>query len=78
MARFSKETRKRLDGKANLIPQHVIVVQVASFTFRFGTIKQLRDCIKYYKQKRTQAVESQPVPLQKNSAKIGESSGDGK
>jgi hypothetical protein len=51
MARFSKETRKRLDGKANLIPQHVIVVQVASFTFRFGTIKQLRECIEYYKQK---------------------------
>ena len=51
MARISKEALKRLDGKASLLPRHVIVVRVASFTFRFGTVEQLRECIKYYEQK---------------------------
>lgn len=51
MARISKKQLKRLDGTASLIPRHVIVVRVASFTFRFGTIRQLRECIKYYEKK---------------------------
>jgi len=51
MARISKEPLKRLDGKASLLPRHAIVVRVASFTFRFGTVKQLRECIQYYEQK---------------------------
>lgn len=51
MALISKEPIKREDGKANLLPRHVIVVRVASFTFRFGTVKQLQECIAYYRQK---------------------------
>ncbi len=51
MARISKDPIKRLDGKASLLPRHAIVVRVASFTFRFGTVKQLQECISYYKQK---------------------------
>jgi hypothetical protein len=51
MARISKEPLKWLDGSASLIPRHVIVVRVASFTFRFGTIEQLRECLKYYQKK---------------------------
>jgi hypothetical protein len=51
MARISQETLKRLDGKASLVPLQVIVVRVASFTFRFETVKQLRECIAYYQKK---------------------------
>jgi hypothetical protein len=51
MARISKEPLKWLDGTASLIPRHVIVVSVASFTFRFGNIEQLRECIEYYRKK---------------------------
>jgi hypothetical protein len=38
-------------GTANLAPREVILVRVASFTFRFGTTKQLRDCSEYYERK---------------------------
>ena len=34
-----------------VVPSEVILVRVASFTFRFSSIKQLQDCIKYYEQK---------------------------
>jgi hypothetical protein len=51
MARISKEPLKRADGKAKLLLRHTIVVRVASFTFRFGTEKQLRECIEYYERK---------------------------
>jgi hypothetical protein len=51
MVRMSKERLKRLDGSASLIPRLVIIVRVASFTFRFGTLEQLRECLKYYQKK---------------------------
>jgi len=51
MAQISKEPRKIYGGNANLFSRPVIVVRVVSFTFRFGTIEQLRECIKYYQQK---------------------------
>ncbi len=51
MARISKERLKWEDGTASLISRDVIVVQVASFTFRFRTVEQLRDCINYYERK---------------------------
>jgi hypothetical protein len=51
LARISKERLKWSDGSASLIPHDVIVVRVASFTFRFRTIKQLQDCIRYYEKK---------------------------
>ena len=50
MARISKVPR-RIYGKKNLIPNDVIVVRVASFTFRFNNIEELRNCIKYFQQK---------------------------
>jgi hypothetical protein len=51
MARISKELVVRQDGKASLAPRHVIIVRVASFTFGFKTVEQLRECIKYYGEK---------------------------
>ena len=40
MARISKELVKKSDGRASLAPQHVIVVRVASFAFRFATVER--------------------------------------
>jgi len=51
MARIYKEPVTQWNGLASLMPKHVIVVQVASFTFRFGSVAQLRKCIEYYQQK---------------------------
>jgi hypothetical protein len=51
MARISKELIERHDGKASLVQEHVIVVRVASFAFRFKTVEELRECIKYYEKK---------------------------
>ena len=80
MARISKEPLTRLDGKASLIPLHVIVVRVASFAFRFGSVKRLQECVKYYQKKtrRAQAAELRPRPLRQTSDKIGEMCADGR
>ena len=51
MARIYTEPVTQWNGLASLDPKHVIVVQVASFTFRFESIEQLRECIGYYQQK---------------------------
>ena len=51
MARIYKEPITQWNGLASLTPKHVIVVHVASFAFRFGSIAQLRKCIEYYQQK---------------------------
>lgn len=51
MARISKVPRKMHDGKASLLRRDLIIVRVASFAFRFETVEQLRECIKYYQQK---------------------------
>ena len=51
MARISKEPRTMHDGKASLLRRDVIIVRVVSFTFRFTTIEELRECIKFYQQK---------------------------
>ena len=69
MARISKEPLKRADGKANLLPRHTIVVRVASFTFRFGTKEQLRECIEHYEQ-RTQP--SSRIAAKTLAADLGE------
>jgi hypothetical protein len=50
VARIWKE-RLTTFGTANLAPREVVLVRVASFTFRFTTTKQLRDSIEYYEQK---------------------------
>src|ERR1700722_1561183 len=69
MARISKEPIKRLDGKASLLPRYVIVVKVVSFTFRFGSIKQLRECLRYYEKK---IQPSSRVAAKQIAADIGE------
>src|SRR6266550_3449796 len=51
MARISKLPVERHDGEASLVPEHVIVVRVASFVFRFESVERLRECIKYYEKK---------------------------
>ena len=78
MARISKLPVERHDGKASLIPKHVIVVRVASFAFRFESVERLRECIEYYEKKRVLAVASRLGLWPQNSEKIGENSEDGK
>jgi hypothetical protein len=51
MARISKLPVERHDGKASLVPEHVIVVRVASFVFRFESVERVRECIEYYEKK---------------------------
>jgi hypothetical protein len=46
MARISKEPLPYLARTKSLLPRGVIVVKVASFTFRFGSIQQLQECIR--------------------------------
>lgn len=55
-------------GTANLAPREVILVRVASFTFRFTTTKQLRKCIDYYE--RTTHSSSR-IPAKVIAADIG-------
>jgi len=50
VARIWKERLTNF-GTANLAAREVILVRVASFTFRFTTTKQLRECIEYYEKK---------------------------
>jgi hypothetical protein len=69
MARISKVVVERQDGNASLTPKHVIVVRVASFAFRFETVQQLRECLKYY-QKKTRP--SSRIPAKKLAADLGE------
>jgi hypothetical protein len=35
----------------SLIPKDVVVVHVASFTFQFMSVQQLRDCLSFFEQK---------------------------
>ena len=69
MARISKELVKKSDGRASLAPQHVIVVRVASFAFRFATVERLRECIKYYEKKTR---PSSRIPAKTLAADLGE------
>jgi hypothetical protein len=69
MAKISREPVKRLDGKASLLPRHDMIVRVASFTFRFGNIEQLRACIRYYEQK---THPSSRIPAKRLAADVGE------
>jgi hypothetical protein len=65
MARICKETIPLWNGMASLAPKHVIVVQVASFTFRFESVEQLRKCIGYYEQKIHPSSRVSAVELEK-------------
>jgi hypothetical protein len=78
MARISKVPVERHDGKATLVPQHVIVVRVASFAFRFEGVERLRECIKYYEKKLALVVELRLRLWLRNSERIGENFEDGR
>lgn len=67
MARISKELIKTY-GQASLTPHHDIVVKVASFTFKFRTVDELRQCIDYYQQKTR---PSSRIPAEKIAAELG-------
>ena len=67
MARIWKEKLTTF-GTATLAPRDVILVRVASFTFRFTTTKQLRECIDYYE--RTTHPSSR-IPAKEIAADIG-------
>ena len=63
MARIWKESRS-----SGLLPEHNIMVCVASFTFRFSSVDKLRDCLAYYKQKTR---PSSRIPEKQLSAALG-------
>jgi hypothetical protein len=44
-----------------LIPKDIVMVHVASFTFQFVTVQQLRDCLSYFDQK-THPSNRLPMP----------------
>src|SRR2546430_3438940 len=69
MARISKLPVERHDGKASLVPEHVIVVRVASFVFRFESVERLRECIKYYEKKTR---PSSRIAVRTLAAELGE------
>ncbi len=69
MARISKEPIKRLDGKASLLPRHAIVVRVASFAFRFGSVEQLRVYMRYYERKTRPSTR---IPAKRLTAEFGD------
>jgi hypothetical protein len=69
MARISREPIKREDGKQNLIPCSVIVVEVVSFTFRFADVAQLQKCIAYYT---TKTHPTSRIPAKELAADLGE------
>lgn len=69
MARIWKEPHKIPNGQTNLVQPYTIVVRVASFTFRFSTTQQLRDCLAYYQQK---VHPSSRIPAKDIAADIGE------
>jgi hypothetical protein len=69
MARISKEPTMQFERTKSLLPHDVIVVQVASFTFRFATIQQLKECISYYQ---TKTHPSSMVPATTLAADLGE------
>jgi hypothetical protein len=51
VARIWKERLNTFGRSVELEPREVILVRVASFTFRFATTKQLQQCIEYYERK---------------------------
>ncbi len=69
MARISKQPVKHKDGNQNLIPRSEVVVEVASFEFRFASVTQLRQCIAYYE---TKTHPSSRLPARELAAQLGD------
>jgi hypothetical protein len=53
----------------SLLPRDVIVVQVATFSFKFRSIRQLKECIQYYEAK---THPSSRIPAKKLATDLGE------
>ena len=68
MARIWKERINTFGRSVELEPREVVLVRVASFTFRFTTLKQLRECIDYYERK---THPSSRIPAKAIAADIG-------
>jgi len=68
VARIWKERLNTFGRSVELEPREVVLVRVASFTFRFSTTKQLRECIEYYEQKTHQ---SSRIPAKVIAAHLG-------
>jgi hypothetical protein len=68
MAQISREPARRLDGKASLLPRNVVIVRVASFTFKFQTVEQLRECLSYYEKR---IHPSSRIPAKRSEAYLG-------
>ena len=51
MARISKEPVPTFARSKSLVPREIIFVKAASFTFKFDSIQQLRECLQYYERK---------------------------
>lgn len=69
MSRAWKQPRNIVNGKASLEQPQTIFVRVASFTFRFDTVQQLRDCLRYYEQK---IHSSSRVPARELKRQLGD------
>jgi hypothetical protein len=55
-----------------LIPKDVVMVHVASFTFQFMTVEQLRECLSYFEQK-IHPISKRRVPPGSSTGKHEES-----
>jgi hypothetical protein len=55
-----------------LIPKDVVLVHVASFTFQFMTVHQLRECLSYFEQK-IHPSSRRPIPPESSIGLHGES-----
>jgi hypothetical protein len=64
----SAEGVQRQAGNSRLLPRDDIMVRVASFTFRFSSIAELRSCLGYYAQ-RTHPTSR--IPAKKLAAELG-------
>jgi len=67
-----EQVRRRRDKASNnstLMPQDDIVVRVASFAFRFGSVEQLRDYLAYFRRK---IHTSSRCPAKKLASELGD------
>jgi hypothetical protein len=69
MARISRVLLGTEAYERNLITRTMIVVEVASFTFRFPTTERLRECIAYFDQK---VRPSSRIPAKELAVDLGE------
>jgi hypothetical protein len=67
--RTSRHRRSKAPRNSTLVRTDEIVVRVASFAFRFGSIKQLRQCLEFFERK---IHPSSRIPSKKLSIEFGD------